>query len=330
MSALKVRLFGSFSVQRDGRVLDGMAGSKARELFCYLLLHRTHPQPRESLAGRLWSECPTAHSKKYLRQALWQLQAALSSDPEPLGARVLLADSNWVRLNPEADLWLDVAAFERACECSVPGHKLDARGAQAVRQAVQLYQGDLLDGWYQDWCLYERERLQNMYLAMLDELMAYGEFQHEYKSGLAYGERVLRYDPARERTHQRLMRLLYLAGDRAGALRQYQRCVAALAEELSVKPSARTVALYEQIRADRLLDWNPAPPEHNGSPEEPSSQLPELLGRLKRLRSDLASYQRQVEQDIHGIERTLSEHHQPNRQSSAAPQTLTDLRYKLP
>jgi len=28
---------------------------------------------------------------------------------------------------------------------------------------VDLYQGDLLEGWYQDWLLCERERLQNMF-----------------------------------------------------------------------------------------------------------------------------------------------------------------------
>ena len=34
-----------------------------------------------------------------------------------------------------------------------------------------VYRGDLLEGCYQDWCLFERERLQNAYLAMLDKLM---------------------------------------------------------------------------------------------------------------------------------------------------------------
>ena len=35
-----------------------------------------------------------------------------------------------------------------------------------------LYRGDLLTGWYQDWCLIERERYQCMFVSLLDKLMA--------------------------------------------------------------------------------------------------------------------------------------------------------------
>ncbi|NIN69138.1 MAG: hypothetical protein GTO63_31510, partial [Anaerolineae bacterium] len=82
-------------------------------------------------------------------------------------------------------------------------------------------------------CLYERERLQNMYLAILDKLVSYSEVQGAYEAGLGYGSRILSYDGARERTHRRLMRLYYLAGDRTAALRQYDSCVEALRRELA-------------------------------------------------------------------------------------------------
>jgi hypothetical protein len=55
-------------------------------------------------------------------------------------------------------------------------------------------------------------------------LMAYSESRLDYDSGLAFGGRALRQHRARERTYYRLMRLHYLAGDRAGAIRQFQRC----------------------------------------------------------------------------------------------------------
>ena len=83
----------------------------------------------------------------------------------------MLAGPDWIQFSPEADLWLDVAVFEQAFALvrGVPGRELDTREAQTLQSVVQLYQEDLLESWYQDWCLYERERLQNMYLAMLDK-----------------------------------------------------------------------------------------------------------------------------------------------------------------
>jgi DNA-binding SARP family transcriptional activator len=91
-----------------------------------------------------------------------------------------------------------------------------------------------------------------LYLGALAKLLTYSEAHGEYEHGLAYGNRILRCDRAREHAHRGLMRLYYRAGDRTAALRQYDRCMAILREELDVAPTRRTQALYEQIRADRL------------------------------------------------------------------------------
>jgi DNA-binding SARP family transcriptional activator len=308
MSALRVFLFGKFHLQLGEHVLTSLGSGKVQELFCYLLLHRDRSHPREYLANLLWSDSPTTQSKKYLRQNLWQLQAAMRPQTEPANSRLLLLDDGWVRLNPKAGLWLDAAVFEQAFTLAqgVPGRELDDRGAQALQTAVYLYEGDLLEGCYQDWCLYERERFRNMYLAMLGKLAGYCEAHHEYEAGLVCGNHILRYDRARERTHRQLMRMYYLAGDRTAALRQYERCAAALDEELGVKPARSTVALYQQIRADQLDGPAYAPVEASTAVEATAATLPEVLGRLKQLKVVLADVQRQLQQNIQAVEMALN------------------------
>jgi DNA-binding SARP family transcriptional activator len=188
----------------------------------------------------------------------------------------------------------------------IPGQALEPAHAAVLEEAVQLYRGDLLEGWYQDWCLYERERLQNVYLDMLDKLMAYCEAHQQYEAGAEYGAKILRCDRARERTHWRLMRLRYLAGDRAGALRQYERCVAALDQELGVRPSQRTVALCEQIRADIVVDLA-FPDDRNLVRQANSAALLSVLEHLKALRATLDSLQVQVDQELQALEEVLSQ-----------------------
>lgn len=305
MADLCVRLFGKLTVQRNYRALEGLHAGKVQELFCYLLLHRDRPHPRETLASLLWGECSTQQSKKYLRQALWRLHLALHCAARPLQSHALVVESDSIRLNSEAGLWLDVAVFEKAFASTqgIPGELLDARRLQALQSAVPLYRGDLLEGWYQDWCLYERERLQNSYLAMLDKLMGYCEAHRDYEAALAYGQDILRRDRARELTYQRLMRLQYLAGDRAGALRQYQRCIAALQEHLDVRPAKRTVQIYEQIRADHFEEPPTDPFGSKPAIAPVSSRQPKLLGRLRHLQVVLLEVQHQVRQEIQAVER---------------------------
>jgi len=290
-------LFGKFTAHHDAGLLKGLDASKDQELLSYLLIHRDRPHSREALATLLWGETSTEKSKKYLRQALWHLHAALNSN-NGNGTAVLLVDNDWLSLNPCSNLWTDVADFERAFAGAegIAGRQLDAEKAQALREAVVLYSNDLLPGYYHDWILFERERLQNMYLLMLDKLIVYLQFHGDYEVAQGYGATILRYDPARERTHRQLMHLYSLAGDRTSALRQFERCALALKQELGVKPEKKTVELYERIKSDQM--------GHTESAESlthtPSSS--DMLTRLKQLQAIVSGVQRRIQRDIKSIE----------------------------
>jgi DNA-binding SARP family transcriptional activator len=253
VQALRIRLFGQFRAEWGQHPLETLKAPRVQELLSYLLLHRADSHARDALAGRLWPEEPAGASRKALRQTLWQLRRVLDTGGtagEPSG---LLVEGDRVGWDDAADVWLDTARLEGVSGevRDAPGNCLNADQVQRLRDAVALYRGDLLQGWYQDWCLFERERLQGLYLGLLDKLMAACEAGRRYEEGIEYGNRILRVDHARERAHWRLMRLHFLLGDRTAALRQYQRCVEALQEELGVAPSVRTEALYQQIRAGR-------------------------------------------------------------------------------
>jgi DNA-binding SARP family transcriptional activator len=284
----------------------GLEARKAQDLLAYLLIYRDRPHAREVLAELFWGERSSSQSKKYLRQALWQVQSALDEGIADSGPPLLLVDGEWVRMNEDADYWLDVALFEQAYGLvrGTSGREMNGQCAEALRAAVELYRGDLLEGCYQDWCLYERERLQNTYLSMLGKLIACCEAHGQFDDGLAFGERILRQDRAHERAHRCMMRLHYLAGNRTEALRQYERCVEALREELGVKPARRTVALYERLRADRLED--PAQVSDQGATNLEASTLPELLARLKRLQVALAGVQGEIQQNIDAVQAALN------------------------
>lgn len=300
MSTLRFHLFGKFSVRRDAEAVKGLDAGKEQELLSYLLIHRQRPHPRETLASLMWGDTSTERSKKYLRQALWHLQTALEEGGVTQGS-FLEVEHDWVRLNPQGQFWLDVAVFEEAVGSAqgIPGKQLDGKQATLLKQAVEFYKGDLLDGWYDDWCIFERERLQNIYLLILDKLMSYSAEHREYEAGQGYGYTILRYDHARERTHRQLMYLKYMGGDRTGALRQYDRCAEALKEELGVKPERRTKALYEQIRAD---SFNRATLSGEPATAGPPLLLPEVLSRLKRVQLVLGAAQKRIQRDIKAVE----------------------------
>jgi DNA-binding SARP family transcriptional activator len=305
MTGLQVSLFGRFAANWNGGTLSGLASTKVQALFSYLLLHRDRPHFREGLAELLWGDSPTIQSRKYLRQALWLLQSSLSASLEQ-SHDLLIVEPEWVRLNSGAGIWLDVAELERAAALAngVPAEGLSRQSAKVIQASVDLYRGHLLESCYADWCLFERERLLSIYLDLLDKLMGYCELNGQYEPGMAYGERVLRCDRARERAHRRLMRLLYLAGDRSGALRQYERCAAILEEELGVKPARSTVALYDQICGDRLERSEPEPV---AEPVRAGSAPSAIVNELQQLQRALREIEHRVQQGIHLVNTALDQ-----------------------
>lgn len=250
MITFHASLFGRVSFLAGDHPVTGLQGAKSLELLGYLLLYRDRPHLRESLADLLWPESPPDKCRAYLRKVLWQLQNALPSGHDE---EILTVDAEWVQLNATL-IDLDVADFEasyhrvRKAPAPVPSAEL----ARDMRLAIGLYRGDLLEGWFQDWCLFERERLLHIRMILLDRLMDYSESVGEYETGLMYGAMILRNDLARECTHRKMMRLHHLAGDRTGALRQYERCREALQSEFGVAPGELTESLHQQMRADCL------------------------------------------------------------------------------
>jgi DNA-binding SARP family transcriptional activator len=299
---LKICLFGKFGVYEEETAVTGFEARRVQELFSYLLLLPYLHHPRESIAALLWHNQPTAQSKKYLRHALWQLQTALENHL-PAQQSPLLVDPEWLSIGPNVTLNVDADLFAQAFAAvrGIPGRYLTPQQHTNLVQAVNLYQGDLLAGWYQDWCLYQRERFQNMYLAMLDKLMGYCEAFQAYEEGIYYGTRILAVDSARERAHRRLMRLQYLSGDRTAALRQYQRCVQALREELDVEPAHSTQAIYAQIRADALVD--DLLPHTIHTPGE--LNLPQTMLYLQQLQTLLNEIQTQLQNQIQTMQGSI-------------------------
>jgi len=112
------------SAARGEQTLEGL-DARAQTLLAYLLLRRERPHSREMLVETLWEDANAHHARKQLRQALWQLHAALDSHAHD--GRILLVDSDWISINAEADIVSDVALFEEAFQLTrgSPGSRLD-------------------------------------------------------------------------------------------------------------------------------------------------------------------------------------------------------------
>jgi DNA-binding SARP family transcriptional activator len=219
--------------------------ARLQALLVYLLLHRQAPQPRQHIAFQFWPDSSEKQAHTNLRKLLFQLRNVLP-DPD----RFLVQDHLTVHWRPDAPYTLDVAEMQSALtHCFTrDGKPLAHATLDDLRNVVNLYQGELLPGCFDEWLLPLRQQLQRHVMAALEQLTTVLETQRAYSAGIAYARRLLTFDPLEEKSYQRLIRLHTLDGDYAAATRVYHDCVAILQAELDLPPNAETLALYERLR----------------------------------------------------------------------------------
>lgn len=261
---LRINLFGNIGLARAERRLPDFPTTKSKALFCFLVLNRRRLFPRDVLMGVLWGDKPDDVARKNLRTDIWRVRRIL----EPRGVArgtYLLANKDAIGFNCRTDYWLDVEDFERKVEKydGRPPEQLSPADSEELRQAVALYQGDLLEELYDDWCVVEQERLKARLLTALEKLMRFHAARSEWNAALLYGRRVLSYDPLREHIHRDVMRYHYFQGDRPAALAQFRKCARLLNKEMGIEPMRATVALSEAIKSETLrpeaTEWDRGP-----------------------------------------------------------------------
>ncbi len=255
MTAITLRLLGSFQVVRDGAPITRFGGNKVRALLAYLATEAARPPARASLAALLWPDLPDELALRNLSQSLIRLHAALGHDGALL--RVTRQDLQWQGAASDA------STFARLARSAEPAD---------LARAAELYGGEFLKGFslpgceaFEEWLLLMREQLHQLALTTLATLAAASEDAGDYAALCRYARQQIALEPWHEEAQRQLIRGLALAGDRGTALAQYERCREVLANELGVEPDVATRALYERIRAEEFTPAtrDVAAPRHN-------------------------------------------------------------------
>ncbi len=119
--------------------------------------------------------------------------------------------------------------------------------------AVALYRGDFLEGFYDDWIVSERYRLESLYMETLGQPMILYEAGKDHQAAMATAFRLLSRDALREDAHRVIMRAYCHLGQRKAALEQYERFRKTFLNELGAEPLGETQELYQAILKGRFV-----------------------------------------------------------------------------
>lgn len=214
MKPLRVRMFGGLSLSVGDDPLPPIASRSGRSLLAYLIAHRHTAPARDLLAGVFWPEMNEAQARRRLSHALWQIQSVLGEAgriEEHLDVR-----PTSIRFVAGPHTWIDVAEFESVLDGVKSDGPTDidprAETLERLIEAVRLYQGDFLAGFYDDWVLLEQERLRQVLGTALGQVIRLSKSWGDFTRALQYARRLALLEPLHEEAHREVMRLCYLLG----------------------------------------------------------------------------------------------------------------------
>jgi DNA-binding SARP family transcriptional activator len=209
--------------------------SNAQRVLGLLVLGGTS-QRREVLAGRLWTNTSQERAQANLRTAVWRVRQTLpgvvdcSRDSVELGATVTV----------------DYQAMTSLAEQLL--HR-DLKSEELRQVPFGLLASDLLPGWDEDWLLIERERHRQLRMHALEALSTQLTDIGEYGLAVDCAYAAIGIEPLCESATHALLRACLAEGNRAQALRQFDRFRHLLADETGLRPSPQLMELMGAVLA---------------------------------------------------------------------------------
>jgi non-specific serine/threonine protein kinase len=233
----ELRCLGSVDLRPSGKgpLTAVLCQPKRFALLAYLAAARRVFYRRDTLLALFWPELDQGHARTALRNALHFLRRHLD-------AHVLVTRGDEVGVDRKA-LSCDVTAFD------------DALDGGALQRALALYRGVPFEGLhvasapeFEQWLGAERQRLRQRAHDAARSLARTAGHANDTAAAAGWLRLALTFEPGDEVSLQHLIQLLDLAGDRAAALREYERFAQRMAADFALEPSPRSRALVRDIR----------------------------------------------------------------------------------
>ena len=233
MAVSRLRLLDGFSLQHDDGYIDLPYGTQ--RLLALLALRGICQ--RSVVAGTLWPDVPESQALASLRTGVWRMNQIIPD--------LLLCDGSSLRMSGATSVDVrEQEAFTTRLLRAHPNHPEHPDDLDWLDAGIAtLWAGELLPGWYDDWVIFERERLTQLRLHALEATAGLLTHQHRLDTALQLALEAVRTEPLRETATHRLICVYLAEGNVSDAVHQYDLFRELLVRELGVEPSLELTEL---------------------------------------------------------------------------------------
>ncbi|MGZ6316608.1 MAG: AfsR/SARP family transcriptional regulator, partial [Anaerolineales bacterium] len=200
----------------------------------------SRPLTREQIGAELWpgTEEPVKFKMRF-KNEIYRLRCAV-------GQETIRFQRECYQFNAGADHEYDVEAFKSFVALA----KLATSAAEQIdlyQRAVDLAQGEYLEGMGSAWVIADREALHQAYLLAALALAELYFKEGKFPTALQTCDQAITRDSTFEAAYRLRMQIFHRMGDRPSIVHTYRACERCMQELYNMPPSEETQRLYHDL-----------------------------------------------------------------------------------
>ena len=252
--ALKIWTLGKFELEKDGRTVQFKRKVQKMPLSMLkaIIAHGGKDVTEEQLTDDLWPEADGDMAHQSFKVTLHRLRQLIGNE------KVIHFSEGRVTLDPRY-CWVDTWVFENLSEeIDTLIKKANENSNKAfninkltclIEKILTIYRGYFLgkDTGESSWANPLREKLHNKFIKSIISINNYYEQNRQYNKAIEYYQKGLEVAEITEEFYQGIMYCYQKLNRRSEAISVYNRCKSLLSTVLSINPSPKTEALYQEL-----------------------------------------------------------------------------------
>ena len=261
-TTVKVKMFGDFTIEYDGKVVDDNSNRarKVWSLLAYLIQNRERAIPQDELIDLVWGENEKdSDPRGALKAIFYRVRTTLDKLGDSAGHNFIISRAGAYAWNNAFTVETDADEFEKliskARDCED-----EAVVLSLCQQAIDLYSGPYLAKMSMDpWVIPMNVYYSNLYIETVLTVLRSLKERDMLDSIVRISRTALEQDPFNEDIYGYMLSAMIQLGQRREAMEAYETLRQQMYDTFSIQPSENIRELYRE--AMKTVNSVEVPPE---------------------------------------------------------------------
>jgi DNA-binding SARP family transcriptional activator len=267
---IKMVCFGGLEFKVRGRNIpeEKWIRKKRKLILAYLLLNPNVTLTKDKIINMFYPDTPLDTADNIFHQTISNIRGALKFKTDELvkntkekkgsgkdkkekqtafSPQLILYEDKVLKLNPDYIYMADVLEFNQLYNSfKVTGISIEKK-IDFGKKAFELYKGELLAGYYDQWCEDLRQDYLNKFIRLSEDLIEYLKSRENLEEVILYSDKLLKADKLNEKAYLNIIESNVKMNNASRAKERFSQMLRTFESELGETPAIETMERVKKI-----------------------------------------------------------------------------------